>query len=224
TSLADEVALLAELRALAEEGRHREVLERLERLPPEVTASRTPFALLAAEAHGRLGAHREAGRWAATALAVARGRGERHAELRAGLARGMAETQHNIGISRRALGDYRGALAAAEEAVRLAEQLGNEALSALALAGRADLHLVQGDLELAAAELARAGASYERLQHPVGLAEVWRLEAGVARARGDGSGAAARLRRAAELARGQGSAHTLAEIERDLGGALEAIG
>ena len=83
TSLADEVALLAELRALAEEGRHREVLERLERLPPEVIASRTPFALLAAEAHGRLGAHREAGRWAAAALAVARGRGERHAELRA---------------------------------------------------------------------------------------------------------------------------------------------
>ena len=46
----------------------------------------------------------------------------------------------------------------------------------------------------------------------------------MARARGDGAGAAERLRRAAELARGQGSAHTLAEIERDLGAALEAIG
>src|SRR5438876_9034507 len=92
----------------------------------------------------------------------------------AGLPRGMAETQHNIGISRRALGDYRGALAAAEEAVRLGEQLGDEALSALALAGRAELHLVQGDVELAAAELGRAGASYERLQHPVGVGEVWR--------------------------------------------------
>ena len=295
TSLADEAALLTELRALAERGRHREVLDRLERLPADAISTRTPFALLAAEAHGRLGAHREAGRWAAAALAVARRRGERHAELRArnyqgaialeagdvdgaelhcgaaldlaralddhaaqarcfnnlgiianlrgegrealasyqlalaayqqaGLARGMAETQHNIGISRRALGDYRGALAAAEEAVRLAEQLGDEALSTLALAGRAELHLVQGDLELATAELARAAATYERLQHPVGLAEVWRLQAGVARARGDGSGAAERLRRAAELARGQGSAHTLAEIERDLGAALEAIG
>ncbi len=142
----------------------------------------------------------------------------------AGLVRGMAETQHNIGISRRALGDYRGALAAAEEAVRLADQLGDEALSALALAGRAELHLVQGDVDLAAAELGRAAATYERLQHPVGLAEVWRLEAGVARARGDSTGAAARLGRAAELARGQGSAHTLAEIERDLSAALEAIG
>src|SRR5205807_10638290 len=35
---------------------------------------------------------------------------------------------------------------------------------------------------------------------------------------------AAWLRRAGELARGQGSAHTLAEIERDLGAALEANG
>ena len=294
-SLADEAALLAELRALAERGRHREVLDRLERLPADAIATRTPFALLAAEAHGRLGAHREAARWAAAAVTVARGRGERHAELRArnyqgaialeggdvdgaesgfaaaldlaralddhaaqargfnnlgiianlrgeprealasyqlalaayqqaGLVRGMAETQHNIGISRRDLGDYRGALAAADDAVRLAEQLGDEALSALALAGRAELHLVQGDIALAAAELARAGATYQRLQHPVGLAEVWRLEAAAARARGDDAGAAERLRRAAELARGQGSAHTLAEIERDLGAALEAMG
>ena len=75
TSLADEAALLAELRALAEGGRHREVLDRLGRLPTDAIATRTPFALLAAEAHGRLGAHREAGRWAAAALEVARGRG-----------------------------------------------------------------------------------------------------------------------------------------------------
>jgi Flp pilus assembly protein TadD len=36
--------------------------------------------------------------------------------------------------------------------------------------------------------------------------------------------ATATLRRAAELAREHGSAHTLAEIERDLGAALEASG
>jgi len=58
----------------------------------------------------------------------------------------------------------------------------------------------------------------------VGLAEVWRLQAGVARARGDLPGAVALLSRAAALARGQGSAHTLAEVERDLGVALEASG
>jgi len=295
-SPSDESALLLELRALAERGRHRDVLSRLETLSPDTLERRTPYALLAAEAHGRLGAHAEAERWAQAALVIARTRGERHAELRArnyqgaialergdvdaaephfaaalelartledhaaqarclnnlgiianlrgdsraalasytlaltayqqaGLVRGMAETQHNIGISWRVLGDYAQALAAAEEAVRLAEQqVRDEALTALAIAGRAELHLFQGDADLAAAELALAAAAYERLQHPVGLAEVWRLQAGVARARGDLAGAAALLARAAELARGQGSAHTLAEIERDLGLALEASG
>ena len=296
TSLSDESALLAELRALAGRGRHREVLRRLESLSPETLESRTPFALLAAEAHGRLGAHAEAERWAQAALVIARSRSERHAELRArnyqgaialergdvdaaeprfaealelareledhataarclnnlgiianlrgdtrealasyqlalaayqqaGLARGVAETQHNIGISFRDLGDYRRALAAAEEAVRLAEQqVRDEALSAQVIAGRAELHLLQGDAELAGAELALAAAAYARLQHPVGLAEVWRLQAGVARTGGDASGAVALLSRAAELARGQGSAHTLAEIERDLGVALAVNG
>lgn len=296
TSLSDESALLAELRDLAERGHHQEVLSRLERLPAETVERRTAFALLAAEAHGRLGAHGEAKRWAQAALVIARSRGERHAELRArnyqgaialergdveaaeayfdaalelarsledhatearclnnmgiianlqsdarralanyqlalaayqqaGLVRGMAETQHNIGISWRDLRDYRRALAAAEEATRLAEQqVRDDALSAQAVAGRAELHLLQGDLELAGAELALAAAAYERLQHPVGLAEVWRLQAGVARARGDNAVAIRLLSRAAELARGRGSAHTLAEIERDLGAALEAAG
>ena len=294
-SPADESAQLFELRALAERGRHRDLLGRLEALPADTLERRTVYALLAAEAHGRLGAYAEAERWALAALAIARARGERHAELRArnyqgaialergdgdaadphfaaalevarlledhaaqarclnnlgiianlqgdsqaalasyqlalaayqqaGLVRGMAETQHNIGISWRDLGDYARALAAAEEAVRLAEQqVRDEALWAQAIAGRAELHLLQGDTELAAAELALAAAAYERLQHPVGLAEVWRLQAGV-RARGDLRGAIALLSRAAALARGQGSAHTLAEIERDLGAALEAIG
>ena len=53
---------------------------------------------------------------------------------------------------------------------------------------------------------------------------MWRLQAGVARARGDLPGAVALLSRAAALARGQGSAHTLAEVERDLGVALKASG
>jgi tetratricopeptide (TPR) repeat protein len=296
TSPADESALLLELRALAERGRHRDVLTRLEGLAADTLGRRTPYALLAAEAHGRLGAHAEAERWVQVALVIAQARGERHAELRArnyqgaialqrgdgdaaephfaaalelartleddaaqarclnnlgiianlrgdprgalasyqlalaayqqaGLVRGMAETQHNIGITWRELGDYTRALAAAEEAVRLAkQQVRDDALAAQAIAGRAELHLLQGDAELAGAELALAAAAYERLQHPVGLAEVWRLQAGVARARGDLPGAAELLTHAAELARGRGSAHTLAEIERDLGAVLEASG
>ncbi len=295
TSLSDESALLGELRAMAERGRYREMLDRLQALPAGELEGRTPFALMAAEANGRLGAYAEAERWATVALLVARGRGEQHAELRArnyrgaialergdvdaaeqhfsaalelaralqdhatqarcfnnlgiianlrgapqaalasyqlalaayqqaGLVRGMAETQHNIGISRRDLGDYRLALAAADEAVRLAGEVKDESLAALALAGRGELHLLQGDPDLAAAELSRAAAAYQRLRHPVGLAEVWRLQAGVARVRGNLTGALELLQKAGVLAGEQGSAHTLAEVERDLGAALEASG
>ena len=295
-SLSDESALLAELRALAERGHHREVLGRLAAQSADTLEGRTSFALLAAEAHGRLGAYAEAERWAQAALVIARARGERHAELRArnyqgaialeggdvdaaephfaavlelaralqdyaaearslnnlgiianlrgdhrgalatyqlalaayqqaGLVRGMAETQHNIGISWRDLEDYAHALAAADEAARLAEQrVRDEALAAQAVAGRAELHLLQGDAELAAAELALAAATYRRLDHPVGLAEVLRLQAGVARAQRSTAAAAVLLAEAAQLARGQGSAHTLAEIERDLGAVLADSG
>src|SRR3989441_4015280 len=82
-SPSDESTLLLELRALAERGRHRDVLGRLEALSTDMLERRTVYALLAAEAHGRLGAHAEAERWAQAALTIARARGERHAELRA---------------------------------------------------------------------------------------------------------------------------------------------
>ena len=176
SSLAEESALLRVLDELAAAGRYQEVLERLAALPAAAVAGRTPIALRAAEAHGRLGALAEAERWATVALESARARGEQHAELRArnyraaialnrgnldeaeehfaasvdmaralqdpasearcfnnlgiiaflrgnpkaalasyqpalaayqraGLSRGLAETHHNIGISRRELGD-----------------------------------------------------------------------------------------------------------------------
>jgi Flp pilus assembly protein TadD len=77
---------------------------------------------------------------------------------------------------------------------------------------------------LAAAELARAKDAYQRIQHPVGLAETWRLEGMLARLRGDLGRAVRCLEQAAALARQHGSAHTLAEIERDLGAALGSSG
>lgn len=295
TSLADESALLAMLRALAEQGRHREMLDRLHALPIGALEGRTAFALLAAEAHGRLGDHAEAQRWADLVLMVARTRGERQAELRAlnhqgaialrggdvdqaerrfadalelaravedhavqarclnnlgviaalrgepaaalanyqlalaayqqaGLVRGMAETHHNIGISWRERGDYRRALEAAEQAVRLALQVRDDSLVGLALSGRAEIHLLQGDAELAAAELDRAAEAYRRAQYGAGLPEVWRLQAAVARVQGDVAGGLRLLQQAVELATRQASAESLAAIERDLGAALEASG
>jgi len=295
TSLADESGILAELRDMAERGRYREVLDRLRALAPEQVEGRTAFALLAAEAAGRLGDHLEARRWAAAALTVAERRAERSAGLRAlnalgiialrsgdateaeqrfaealetaralqdhamqarclnnlgvlatlrgdpagalpnyqlalaayqqaGNVRGIAETYHNIGIGWRERGDLRQALAAAEEAVRLAAQVQDGSLVGLALMGRAEIHLAMGDPDLASVELARAADAHARVRFDAGLPEVWRVQAAVAARRGDFPEARRLLERAAELATRQASAEALAAIERDLGAALEAEG
>lgn len=290
-----EAADLRELRGLAESGRYREVLARLERLPRPEVERRTPLALLAAEAHGRLGELPAAARWAGLALAVSRERGEPQAELRArnyqglialrqgeidaaerhvtaalemaraqsdalfearclnnlgviaslrgdrtqaladyqlalaayqqaGLVRGMAETHHNIGIIWRDLGNYLRALAAAEQAVRLARMVKDDTLVGLTLFGRAAIHIQQTDSSLASAELDRAAEAYRRVDFESGLAEVWRLQASVLRLKGNLTGALDLLRRAADLARDRGSADTLADIERDQGSALAVTG
>lgn len=286
-SLAEESALLRELDALAAAGRHRDVLERLTRVPAPVLEGRTRFALLAAETHGRLGDLVAGARWAAQALELARARSERHAEMRArnyqgaiglrraavdeaeqhfaaalelarelddhatqarclnnlailynmggdprsalvsyrravteyehvGMTRGIAETQHNIGISLRDLGDLRGALRAAEEAVRLAGEAGDERLATLAETGRAEYHLRLGDPALAAAELDRAAARYDRIGFTAGLAEVRRLQAAVAQARGSVDEAERLLREAGRLATSHGLGEVLADVRRDL--------
>ena len=294
-SLADESALLAELRELADQGRYHEVLDRLRGLPVAALEGRTAFALLAAEAHGRQGDHLEARRWSELALVAARARGERPTELRAlnyrgaialrhgdvdeaeqrfgealdlaravgdhaaqarclnnlgiiatlkgdpeaalasyqlslaayqqaGLVRGMAETHHNIGISWRERADYPRALEAAEQAVRLATVARDDSLLGLAFTGRAEIHLLMGDEDLARVELERAAEVYGRVNFAAGLPEVWRLQAAVARTRGDLPETLRLLRQAAELATTQGSAESLAAIERDLGAALQLAG
>jgi len=295
SSLADESALLRELDALAAAGRYQELLDRLAGLPGAAVAGRTQIALLAAEAHGRLGAYADAERWAAAALDAARSRGEQHAELRArnyqaaialnrgeldaaeqhfggalemartlqdpaaearcfnnlgiiaflrgdpkaalasyqpalaayqraGLPRGLAETHHNIGISRRTMRDYRGALQAADQAVRLALEVRDDSLIGLVLTGRAEIHLAMGDAALARAELLGAEQAYDRVQFRAGLAEVRRVQAGVARARGDLAAALQLLKQGAELAAQHGTAEVLSATERDLGSALDAAG
>src|SRR2546426_970349 len=215
TSLADDSALLSELRALAEQGRHREVLGRLHGLPVEALEGRTAFALLAAEAHGRLGEYSEAQRWAELVLALARSRGEGQAELRA--------LNYKGAIALRG-GDVDEAELRFAEALTVARAVQDHRLVGLALTGRAETHLLMSDAELAAAELARAAEAYQRVQFAAGLPEVWRLQAGVARTRGDTSGAIGKLEQAAEVATRQGNTETLAAVQRDLGAALEAQG
>src|SRR5436190_502908 len=225
-SLADESALLAELRELADQGRYHEVLDRLRGLPVAALEGRTAFALLAAEAHGRQGDHLEARRWAELALVVARARGERPTELRALNYRGAIALRHgDVDEAEQRFGEALDrARAAAEQAVRLATVARDDSLLGLAFTGRAEIHLLMGDEDLARVELERAAEVYGRVNFAAGLPEVWRLQAAVARTRGDLPETLRLLRQAAELATTQGSAESLAAIERDFGAALQLAG
>src|SRR5919106_6469769 len=113
---------------------------------------------------------------------------------------------------------------AGDEALRLATQAGDEALIALALTSRAETDLLAGEPDLAASLLDYALVIYSRLKASDGLAEVWRLQAAVARTHDAHNDAVRLLKQAAKAARRSGVAYLLAEIERDLGAALEAQG
>ena len=293
--LADESTLFSELSALARQGRYRELVDRLRTLAPGVAEGRTPLALLAAEAHGRMGEHDAADAWALRALGLAqrsldaraeqrashlrgaiawqrgeveeaeehfqralelaRSLGDADAQARAfnnigilqhlrvapeaalasyqpalaayqqaGNIRGMAETFHNMAISLRALGNGPLACEAGDEAVRLALQAADPTLLGLTLVGRAEAHLLMGDHALAAIELGQAAAAYAHVGFSAGIPEVRRVQAAVARARGDGAAAVRLLEEARDLSGSGIPLHTLAEIERDLGDTLAALG
>src|SRR2546428_115807 len=121
TPLAEESALFRDLERLAAAGRHREVLDGLARLPANVREGRTRSALLAAEAHGRLGEHAAAVRWADLARTLARTRGEPHAELRALNYQGLIAELHV------ALGDLAFAAAELQQAAERYTRIGFQA-------------------------------------------------------------------------------------------------
>jgi tetratricopeptide (TPR) repeat protein len=162
TSLADDSALLSELRALAEQGRHREVLGRLHGLPVEALEGRTAFALLAAEAHGRLGEHSEAQRWAELVLVLARSRGERQAELRALNYKGA------IALRR---GDVDEADLRFAEALTVARAVQDHAAEARCLNNLGIIAFLRGDPGSALADYQLALAAYQQAGVVRGMAE-----------------------------------------------------
>lgn len=89
--------------------------------------------------------------------------------------RGTAETWHNIGIARRWEAAWADADHATTEAVRHAELVGDPALLALVLGGRAELHLERGERALARRELARAAELAREAEDEVEQAEIERL-------------------------------------------------
>ncbi len=124
---------------------------------------------------------------------------------RTGNTNGIAQSYHNMAHSYR---DLR-RLDAAEEfefrAIELAREAGNVRLAAMARAGRAELHLMRGDVRMADVGARRAALEFSRLPDPLGEADATRL-AGLARAElGDHAGAMADFARAIELARSVGA-------------------
>jgi len=105
---------------------------------------------------------------------------------RLGDRRGMAETSHNLGIAFRQLGQWTDAERAAEEAVRHADVTADAALRALALIGRAELHLEREAWPLAAREIERAAALAAEGGDPIGAAEAGRLRALLLLGQGEG--------------------------------------
>jgi tetratricopeptide repeat protein len=104
-------------------------------------------------------------------------RGALLAHQRQGDRRGTAETYHNLGLAYRQAEEWRQAEDAAADAVRHAEVLGEPALLALVLAGRAELNIERDDPAIAERELERAGRYAVAASDAIGTAEVHRVQA-----------------------------------------------
>ncbi len=96
---------------------------------------------------------------------------------RLGDRRGTAQTYHNLGLTFRQQHEWEDAEQAALQAVRHAEEVGERSLMALAVMGRAEIHLDRGEPDLARLELSRAERLSREADDEVGLAEVARLRA-----------------------------------------------
>jgi len=135
---------------------------------------------------------------------------------RAGLERGVAETQNNLWITHRDRGDLPSALEAANRAVRLAEKTADRALLALALRGRAEIHVLSGDPHPALREIQLALKLRREVGDVTGEAGDLRVLGLVEAALGRRAAAERTLRTVLERARRYGRPHLAAETGRAL--------
>ena len=98
--------------------------------------------------------------------------------------RGIAESQHNLGITYREQGRLEDAMNATDTAMREAERLGDRRLKAQALAGRAEIQVARGEPELAIREAQRAVVIHRDLKDAVRETEDLRILAGALGAAG----------------------------------------
>ncbi len=134
----------------------------------------------------------------------------------AGHERGIAESQHNLGITYREQGDLDHAMQAADAAVREAGRLGDDRLTAQALAGRAEIRVLRGEPGLAILEAERALAMHRELKDAVRETEDLRILAVAVGVAGKADEAERMLREVIDRATEHGRSLLVAVAQRDL--------
>ena len=143
---------------------------------------------------------------------------------RAGWRQGIAECYHNLGISYREQGALDRALAEADRAALEAAATGDQTLWALALRGRAEIHVHRGDLEAARRDLDQVRELRGYVPNSISDAEDLRIVALVRVAEGDVAAAERAFREVIQRAEVHRRPQLLAEATRDLAVLLRQTG
>ena len=143
---------------------------------------------------------------------------------RAGLRRGVAECHHNLAIAYREQGNSNAALVEADHALTHADAVGDRALWAQALRGRAEIRIARGELEQARQELDQVRAYRGQVSNPVGELEDQRIEAAILAADGQLAGAEGALREVIVRSEPYGRPYLVSEAWRDLADVLRRAG
>ncbi len=130
--------------------------------------------------------------------------------------RGIAESQHNLAITYREQGHLDLAMQAADAAVREAGRLGDERLTAQALAGRAEIRVMRGESGLAVLEVERALAVHRELKDAIRETEDLRILALALGVAGKTQDAEDTLRKVIERATEHVRPLLVASAQRDL--------
>lgn len=142
----------------------------------------------------------------------------------AGLARGIAETHHNLAMTHLETRDLKQALEEADRAVQEAEKTGDPGLVALTLAGRAEVRAMTGDAAFAHREVYRALVLHRQVGDLVGEAQDLRILAVIVAGGADAAEAERILREVIARSESLGRPHLGATARRDLAQLLKRTG
>lgn len=137
---------------------------------------------------------------------------------------GLAESYHNMGITYRQLSQLAAGAEAERRALEYARDAGNSRLVAMALVGRAEIAMLDGDAALAEATGLLAAAEFDRIGDMELAADALRLAGVAGFALGHIADARTRLDRAVELASRHGNVLIEAESRQARASVFRATG